>query len=427
MLNDALAAASTVASKKTSAETKSAKVSGKPVLAKRYSKKAVKQLEGSIQEAHGLVGKGKGWANPVMVVECHKEARPGYKTVKAHEYTESPGVLELKVKELARLIRSSKLLCAYTGAGISTSSGISDYATKSSKTLRERKHLRSPMMAQPTLAHRVLTAMYMKGFLKHWVQQNHDGLPQKAGYPQHALNEIHGAWYNPSNPVVPMSGSLRDDLFDWMEEWEEKTDLTLAIGTSLSGMSADMMVEGPSQRALKGVGLGAVIISIQQTPYDSISTLRIFANIDDVMKMLAKELELQEVLKKGTDKYVPVYAKGTQTKADVFTIPYNKEGINDGKSTTVIDLSYGAKVKLTCGMHKGDKGTVVSKNKEGHYKIRFMHPLKRLRRKTQARAKEKDPKVKAKTLFPMMRTMGTWMVVSACEGHLGRFPLVNCE
>ncbi len=130
---------------------------------------------------------------------------------------------------------------------------------------------------------------------------------------------------------------------------------------------------------------------------------------------------------KGTDKYVPVYAKGTQTKADVFTIPYNKEGINDGKSTTVIDLSYGAKVKLTCGMHKGDKGTVVSKNKEGHYKIRFMHPLKRLRRKTQARAKKKDPKVKAKTLFPMMRTMGTWMVVSACEGHLGRFPLVNCE
>ena len=81
------------------------------------------------------------------------------------------------------------LLCAYTGAGISTSSGISDYATKSSKTLRERKHLRSPMLAQPTLAHRVLTAMYMKGFLKHWVQQNHDGLPQKAGYPQHALNE----------------------------------------------------------------------------------------------------------------------------------------------------------------------------------------------------------------------------------------------
>ena len=95
-----------------------------------------------------------------------------------------------------------------------------------------------------------------------------------------------------------MSGTLRGDLFDWMEEWEQKTDLTLAIGTSLSGMSADMMVEGPAKRALQGLGLGAVIISIQQTQYDSICSLRIFADIDTVMLMLAKELDLEGEIKK---------------------------------------------------------------------------------------------------------------------------------
>ena len=30
--------------------------------------------------------------------------------------------------------------------------------------------------------------------LSFWVQQNHDGLPQKAGFPQWLLNEIHGSW-----------------------------------------------------------------------------------------------------------------------------------------------------------------------------------------------------------------------------------------
>lgn len=62
------------------------------------------------------------------------------------------------------------------------------------------------------------------------------------GYPQDGLNEIHGAWYDPSNPVVQMSGNLRGDLFEWLREWEERADLVLVLGTSLSGMNADRMV-----------------------------------------------------------------------------------------------------------------------------------------------------------------------------------------
>jgi NAD-dependent SIR2 family protein deacetylase len=104
----------------------------------------------------------------------------------------------------------------------------------------------------------------------------------QAGYPQHHLNEIHGAWYDPSNPVVMMSGQLRTDLFEWLLEWEQKADLLLVLGTSLSGMNADRMVSAASKRHRKGEGLGTVIISLQKTPYDCSSSLRIFSTLDKV-------------------------------------------------------------------------------------------------------------------------------------------------
>merc|ERR1712000_13264 len=126
--------------------------------------------------------------------------------------------------------------------------------------------LRSGLDANPTFAHHTLTALERAGYLHHYVQQNHDGLPQKAGFPQEKINEIHGAWYDPSNPVVQFSGNLRGDLFNWMEEMERKTDLCLCLGTSLSGMNADRMAETPAKRSVKTKKvIGTVIINLQQT------------------------------------------------------------------------------------------------------------------------------------------------------------------
>lgn len=42
-----------------------------------------------------------------------------------------------------------------------------------------------------------LVALSKKGWVHHWLQQNHDGLPQKAGFPQEKINEVHGAWFDP--------------------------------------------------------------------------------------------------------------------------------------------------------------------------------------------------------------------------------------
>ena len=47
-----------------------------------------------------------------------------------------------------------------------------------------------------------------------------------------------------------MSGQLRSDLFADLLAWEDRADLCLAVGTSLSGMNADRLVERTGTRAL---------------------------------------------------------------------------------------------------------------------------------------------------------------------------------
>merc|ERR1719388_180153 len=104
---------------------------------------------------------------------------------------------------------------------------------------------------EPTVAHRVMAELNEQGLLHGWVQQNHDGLPQKAGYRQEDINEIHGSWFDPSNPVVLYSGSLRGDLCYDMQTWARTADLVLVLGTSLSGLNADQCVTKAAGRSLQ--------------------------------------------------------------------------------------------------------------------------------------------------------------------------------
>ena len=59
-------------------------------------------------------------------------------------------------------------------------------------------------------------------------------------------------------------------------------EVCLALGTSLCGMRSD----GVAQSAAKKNGL--IIINLQQTPYDEFSALRLYGNLQMIMKMLAK-------------------------------------------------------------------------------------------------------------------------------------------
>eukprot|EP00299_Pterocystis_sp_00344_P009246 c3828_g1_i1.p1 GENE.c3828_g1_i1~~c3828_g1_i1.p1 ORF type:complete len:398 (+),score=85.48 c3828_g1_i1:158-1195(+) len=342
---------------------------------------------------HGHKGNAN-WAPPIMVKECDKEARPGYQTCKAHEYLDQPDVLVAKIDLLCSLIKRSRNMIVYSGAGISTASGIGDYAS-SMDSISSTKRVLSGFDAQPTTAHFAFTALYRAGYLKCWVQQNHDGLPQKAGFPQDHLNEIHGAWYDPSNPVVKMKGELRTDLFESLLDWEEKTDLCIAVGTSLCGMNADRVVKTVATKSKKKKAfLGAVIINLQQTQLDEISSLRIFAKINDVMEMVLQRLELP----------LPEPVSFLDT-TDTFTVPYNSEGFLDSTQSLKMSLKPNSKFTIAHGPNKGCVVTVdASKNREGHYRLILSQGGSRT-----------------------VLILGKWWLFSAQRGSVDYIPIVPVE
>lgn len=331
------------------------------------------QIPAKRQAAHGVLAEDS-WPLPKFSRVSADEARPGYKSMGASEFLDEPDVLRAKVKKLASMIRRSKSFVAYTGAGISTASGIPDYATKANESLAGGDKKKSPFEAQPTFAHRSLVALHKAGHLKHWVQQNHDGLPQKAGFPQSDLNEIHGAWYDPSNPVVPMDGTLRGDLIERMLDWEDRVDLCLALGTSMVGMNADRMAVAPAERRRRGQegALGTVIVALQQTQYDALSSIRIFATIDRTMELLAEELALT----------VPPSPEACPwTDGPILTgLPYNSAGGKDPKSSLRLDLRPGTKLRVINQpdwdeARYGNTCVVVEPAdifaREGHIQVRF--------------------------------------------------------
>ena len=87
----------------------------------------------------------------------------------------------------------------------------------------------------------VLVRMHHAEMLHHWIQQ-------KADFPLHAMNEIHGSWSDPSNRVINFSECFRDDLAEDWEIWCKKVKVCLTLGTSLSNMTSDDIVSDYGNR-----------------------------------------------------------------------------------------------------------------------------------------------------------------------------------
>lgn len=321
---------------------------------------------------HGTAG-SDSWEPPKLVVKCNEVARPGYTNVEASEYVDTDATLSEKVAVMTEMIKQARETTVYSGAGISTSCGVADYATRAKDSLSSKsRQITSPLMAQPSPAHCILVSMYRAGLLKHWVQQNHDGLPQKAGLPQAVINEIHGAWYDPSNPVVQFSESLREDLFSDLLEIEQRTDLCLAVGTSLSGMNADRVATTAAARATKTGKLGLVIIGLQRTQHDKLASLRIFAKIDDVFLMLAKSLALESPVD-GLGWQAPPYRLVIPPKAiagpNIFRVRYDTQGRRNDSAEILLNLNDGAKLRIVGGKFNNCEATVNGDPTEAGYNI----------------------------------------------------------
>jgi hypothetical protein len=91
------------------------------------------------------------------------------------EVTESDQVVQEKVLQLARLIQNSKNVVVFTGAGISTSAGISDYRGKKGLWTIERKNKLQKITPKkedkddkiwfPTPTHMMLKELMSRGIL----------------------------------------------------------------------------------------------------------------------------------------------------------------------------------------------------------------------------------------------------------------------
>lgn len=264
-------------------------------------------------QAHGLLGlcspslplhgeQTRLWQRPKRVTTCAFLGRPGYQSLPAHEYLDDEATLASKITVLAWLCRTARNGVAYTGAGMSTAAGVRDYASQvGGMSVRS-----ATATMGPTLAHRALAAMAQQGQgIQHYVDQNHDGLARRAGVPDAMFLAIHGEKDDPDNPVIPMSGQLRPDLLARLDKLRNRADLVLALGTSLCGMRADLLVADVAKRSLikpganpqgkaNGPSLGSVIVSLQRTPHDATCSLRIFAKLDTVFERLLTHLQLPQ-------------------------------------------------------------------------------------------------------------------------------------
>ena len=124
------------------------------------------------------------WASELKPRDDHEA--PDWLT--ASEFQDVPEVMAAKASQLAAMLTASRKTVVYSGAGISCAAGIGQAARGPDGSGGKSTD------ALPTYTHYALGALAKAGLLHGWVQQNHDGLPQKAGFPQENINEIHGSW-----------------------------------------------------------------------------------------------------------------------------------------------------------------------------------------------------------------------------------------
>ena len=260
----------------------------------------------------------------------------------AHQFDDIKQDISLADLDLvASLIRSSERLVVFTGAGISTESGIPDYrgpngvwarqAIPHIDTIRtdeasrimhwqDRRQRYPEMLArEPNAGHRAIAELEAMGYLLAIITQNIDGLHQKAGNDLGRVIELHGSTHTlrclscgrqwdgrdiqqrleagEADPRCQVCGGvLRTSTILFGEALPEQalrtasavsraTDLMILVGSSL--------VVNPAARLpviAKERGARLVIINQSTTPLDELADVRIFGSAGETLAGLVSRV-----------------------------------------------------------------------------------------------------------------------------------------
>ncbi|KAF8646141.1 hypothetical protein HU200_065988 [Digitaria exilis] len=251
-------------------------------------------------------------------------------TVGMPEIFDTPELIQNKIEELADMVQKSKHLVVFTGAGISTSSGIPDFrGPKGVWTLqRAGKGVPNASLpfhrAVPSLTHMALVELERAGILKFIISQNVDSLHLRSGFPREKLSELHGNSFKEICPCCKTEylrdfeietiglkdtprrcsdkncgARLKDTVLDWEDalppeemnsamEHCRSADLVLCLGTSLQITPACNM----PLMSIKNGGRVA-IVNLQATPKDKKASLVIHGLVDKVITGVMTKLNLR--------------------------------------------------------------------------------------------------------------------------------------
>src|SRR5512136_174549 len=230
--------------------------------------------------------------------------------------------LDIRIEMLVHWLHKAHYPVFFTGAGISTESGLPDFRGPDGLWTRQDKGLGPLPMAkpwhsvEPNQAHFALVELQRLGKLKFLISQNVDNLHLKSGIDPELLAELHGNISKlrcsrcektfdrslnrrgctcggalvPS--VVNFGQSLPERDLSLSFEHSRKSDLFVVVGSSLVVTpAADMPVE-----ALRA-GAKLVIINAGETPFDSHAHIRFWEKIGEVLPPAVQRLEILMGLK----------------------------------------------------------------------------------------------------------------------------------
>ena len=224
--------------------------------------------------------------------------------------------LTIRIQTLAQWFYEARHLVVFTGAGISTESGLPDFRGPNGMWTRRDKGLPPRPMTEPwdsvepNAGHRAIVDLQQLGKLAFLISQNVDNLHLKSGIRPDLLAELHGNIAKlrctrcgkkvdkaAKVTVCSCGGDLVRSVVDFGEslpekdlmlsfEHSRKCDLFVVVGSSLVVTpAADMPAE-----ALRS-GAKLVIINQGETPFDNHAHLRFHEGSGDVLPKAVKKLK----------------------------------------------------------------------------------------------------------------------------------------